>query len=151
MDIGVLELCGIVVTVSTAVGVPVAIVKWCGAYVTGRVGEEAADRAAAIIHLDQSIAAGTLASATKINDLDTRISQTIGHKVNNHASRLDALERARQSDIERIVKVESSIAAIDKSLERVEHGQEKLAVTINDRFDTLSAAIRLGRGATQLP
>ncbi|PTW45582.1 hypothetical protein C8J25_107267 [Sphingomonas faeni] len=145
MDIGVLEMCGAIAAIGTAVGMPLAVVRWCGAYVSGRVNEEAQDRAAAITHLDNSITAAAVTTTGKISDLDSRIAQTIGHKVNNHASRLDALERARQSDIERIVKVESSIAAIDKSLERVEHGQEKLAETMKDSFATLAESIRVVR------
>ncbi len=66
----------------------------------------------------------------------------IRHKIDNQVTRIDALEHGRGSDVTRIVKLEAAVSAIDKALERVERGQEKLNDTLNDRFDTLADAIR---------
>ena len=59
----------------------------------------------------------------------------VQHKVRGVVTRVDALEHLRLGDIERIVRVETSIAGMEKGLERVER-------TINDRFDILADSIR---------
>ncbi|TVV75304.1 hypothetical protein [Sphingomonas solaris] len=65
----------------------------------------------------------------------TRELRDVQHKVRNVSTRVDAIEHLRAGDIERIVRVETSIAGMEKGLERVER-------TINDRFDTLPGLIR---------
>lgn len=64
------------------------------------------------------------------------------HSVKNQTMRIDGLEHQRVSDVERIVKLESALQSVDRSIERVERGQDKLDKTINDRFDVLSESIR---------
>lgn len=64
------------------------------------------------------------------------------HQIKNQTTRIDAIEHLRIGDVERIVKLESAVQAIDKAVERVERGQEKLTDIVNDRFDTLAEAIR---------
>ncbi|WP_336869497.1 hypothetical protein [Sphingomonas sanguinis] len=64
------------------------------------------------------------------------------HQIKNQTARIDAVEHLRTADVERIVKLESAVQAIDKAMERVERGQDKLTDIVNDRFDTLADAIR---------
>lgn len=64
------------------------------------------------------------------------------HALKNQASRIDAIEHVRINENERIVKLEIAVQSFDKSIERIERGQEKLSDTINDRFDTLAESIR---------
>jgi len=66
----------------------------------------------------------------------------LAHRVKNQASRIDALEHHRTSDIERVVKLEAAVQSFDRAIERVERGQEKLSDTLNDRFDMLAESIR---------
>lgn len=78
--------------------------------------------------------------AKQIVILETKIGLTTGnldHKVRNTISRVDALEHIRQSDVERIVKLETALQGVERSMERLEKGQDKLSDTINDRFDQL--------------
>lgn len=142
MDIGVLELSVMIGTLSTAIAVPIGLIKWCGGYVTSRVDDERKDREAAILQVQRDREASHLAALAKVIELDTRIAQTIGHKTNNNATRLDGLERLRSADIERVVKVETAIGGIEKTIERVEHGQESLAKTIVDGFSQLADKMR---------
>ena len=75
-----------------------------------------------------------------VGDLETKIGLTTGnldYKVRNTISRVDALEHIRQSDVERIVKLETALQGVERSMERLEKGQDKLSDTINDRFDQL--------------
>ncbi|WP_294281302.1 hypothetical protein [uncultured Sphingomonas sp.] len=64
------------------------------------------------------------------------------HQIKNQTARIDAVEHLQTADVERIVKLESAVQAIDKAMERVERGQDKLTDIVNDRFDTLADAIR---------
>ncbi|WP_156680076.1 hypothetical protein [Sphingomonas profundi] len=66
----------------------------------------------------------------------------VAHKVRNVVTRVDSIEHLRTGDIERIVKLEAAQTSFDRAVERVERGQEKLADTINDRFDLLAESIR---------
>lgn len=127
MDIGILETCGIIAALSAGLGGPIAVVRWAGAMIDAKVQAESEAREIAL-----------KAEATRI---EARIDQT-DHRSRNNTQRLDSLERERTSTIERIVKVESAVTGIEKSIERVEHGQDRLSEQINDRFDVLADSIR---------
>lgn len=99
-DIGVLEACGILAAVSAGLGGPIAIVKWCAAFVTEKVTESE--------------------KQTKL------VIDAQGHKLANVATRVDAIERLRVSDVERIVKLESNLVNLEKGQERIEHALEKM-------------------------
>lgn len=51
---------------------------------------------------------------------------TINHKLNNERSRTDQLERSRQADVERIVRLETNFHAIEKGQERIEHAIDQM-------------------------
>ncbi|WP_267382255.1 MULTISPECIES: hypothetical protein [unclassified Sphingomonas] len=59
----------------------------------------------------------------------------VNHKVGNTIARVDSLERLRTGDIERIVKVETTISNVEKGLDRIDR-------SIHERFDTLADSIR---------
>lgn len=61
-----------------------------------------------------------------LKSLDDAIKSTIGHKVANTASRVDALERLRTSDVERIVKLETVQTAIKEGQTRIEHALDTM-------------------------
>ncbi|WP_294196541.1 hypothetical protein [uncultured Sphingomonas sp.] len=100
MDIGVLELCGIGAALSAGLGGPIAVIRWCGGYV------------------DQKVRESERALTAKID--------TVTHKSNNNTTRIDAIERLRVTDVERIVKVESNLSNLEKGQERIEHQLEKM-------------------------
>lgn len=100
MDIGVLEACGILAAVSAGLGGPIAVIKWCAGFVSEKVAE---------------------AEKTIKVRIDTQ-----AHKLANVAQRVDAIERLRSSDVERIVKVETNLANLEKGQERIEHALEKM-------------------------
>lgn len=64
------------------------------------------------------------------------------HRTKNIAQRLDGVEHLRSKDIERIVRLETSVQAIEKSIEEIKVGQSKLGDTITGRFDRLDERIR---------
>lgn len=111
MDIGVLELCGILGTLGTGFAVPFGLIKWCGAFVTKQI-EDSEKKTAVIIdgHTQQQ--------ATSINNHT--------HTISNVKTRVDALERLRVTDIERVVKVETNLANLEKGQERIEHALDKM-------------------------
>ncbi len=85
------------------------------------------------------------ALASKHDHFETVVGDKIDdvkHGLKNQAMRIDAVEHMRIGDVERIVKLESAVQAIDKAVERVERGQDKLASMMTDRFDTLAEALR---------
>lgn len=100
MDIGVLELCGIGAALSAGIGGPIAIIQWCAGFVSEKVTESE--------------------KATKAN-LDTQ-----SHKLNSVATRVEAIERARVADVERIVKLEPNLSNLAKGQDRIEHALEKM-------------------------
>lgn len=99
-EIGVLQLCGILAAISAGLGGPIAVVKWCAGYVDGKVSD--AEKGFKVA-------------------LDTQ-----GHKLANVSTRVDAIERLRVSDVERIVKLESNLMSLEKGQERIEHALEKM-------------------------
>ncbi len=100
MDIGVVELAGIVITLSSAVAVPIAVVRWCGNFVSGEV-EESEKR-----------------TQTTLEDHRHRIGNVTGH--------VDAIERLRITDVERLVKLETNYANLERGQARIEHQLEKM-------------------------
>ena len=50
----------------------------------------------------------------------------INHKLNNERTRTDQLERSRQADVERIVRLETNFHAIEKGQERIEHAIDQM-------------------------
>lgn len=65
----------------------------------------------------------------RITNLDSKIGVTTGnieHKVRNTITRVDALEHVRASDVERIVKLETNLANLEKGQERIEHQLDKM-------------------------
>mgnify|MGYP001617450287 CR=1 FL=1 len=99
-DIGVLELCGFAAAISAGVAGPIAAIKWCASFVTEKVSD--AEKGLKVL-------------------IDAQ-----GHKLNNHSSRLDGIERLRSNDVERIVKLETNLNNLEKGQERIEHALEKM-------------------------
>lgn len=100
MDIGVLEVAGMVAALSAGLGGPVAIIRWCGTFVGEKVDE---------------------------SEKKTKLTfETHAHKLNNVAQRVDAIERLRTSDIERVVKLEANLSNLEKGQERIEHAIERM-------------------------
>ena len=100
MDIGVLQLAGMVAALSAGLGGPIAIVKWCAAFV-----------------------------AEKVTDSERALNLTIsnqGHKLANVATRMDSIEREHQKHIERTVRLETNLQNLEKGQERIEHQLEKM-------------------------
>lgn len=65
----------------------------------------------------------------RITNLDTKLGVTMGntdHKLRNTITRVDALEHVRASDVERIVKLETNLANLEKGQERIEHQLDKM-------------------------
>lgn len=60
----------------------------------------------------------------------------IKHRIANDRARVDALDRDRQKDVERIVKVETQLNSIEKGQERIEHSLEKMSVDLGNRIDS---------------
>lgn len=100
MDIGVLEMCGILAAVSAGLAGPMAVVRWCAGYVGEKVGE----------------AEKTLKLAIDQNT----------HKLGNVTMRVDSIERESRLSVERIVKLESNLMNLEKGQERIEHALEKM-------------------------
>lgn len=100
MDIGVMEIAGIVITLSSAVAVPIAVVRWCANFVSGEVEESEA--------------------RTKATLEDHR------HRIGNVVQRVDAIERLRVTDVERLVKLETNYLNLERGQLRIEHQLEKM-------------------------
>lgn len=100
MDLGILEACGIVAALSAGLGGPVAVIRWCSSSVDRKISES-----------EKAI---------------TITTDTHGHKLANVSQRLEIVERARVSDVERIVKLETNLHALEKGQERIEHQLEKM-------------------------
>lgn len=100
MDIGILEVAGLMITVSSAVAVPIGIIRWCGNFVSGEV-EESEKRLQATLD-------------------DHR------HRIGNVTGRVDAIERLRVADVERLVKLETNYANLERGQARIEHQLEKM-------------------------
>lgn len=99
-DIGILEACGILAAISAGLGGPVAVIKWCAGLMDKKV-----------------------ADSEKATNL-TITSQ--GHKLNNVAQKVEAMERLRSSDVERIVKLETNLSNLERGQARIEHQLEKM-------------------------
>jgi hypothetical protein len=65
----------------------------------------------------------------------------IEHKLNGERQRVNILETHRNTDIERIVKLETNMHNIEKSQERIEHALERMAVDLGNRIDNWSEAL----------
>jgi hypothetical protein len=65
------------------------------------------------------------------------------HKINGERARVNILETYRNTDIERIVKLETNMHNIEKSQERIEHALEKMSVDLGNRIDHWSEALSL--------
>lgn len=100
MDMGILEACGILAALSAGLGGPIAVVKWVGGAIDRRVAD----------------------TEGKLNN---RIDNQ-AHKIANHASRLDAIEREHQKHIERTVRLETNLQNLEKGVLRIEHTLEKM-------------------------
>lgn len=87
-----------------------------------------------------------------IHDSMDRDIKSLEHKLANERARIDTLDRERQKDVERIVKVETQLNSIEKGQERIEHGLEKMALDLGHRIDgwaeQFSASIREVRSVT---
>lgn len=70
-----------------------------------------------------------------VHDTMDRDLKSLEHKLANERARVDQLDRERQKDVERIVKVETQLNSIEKGQERIEHGLEKMAVDLGNRID----------------
>lgn len=100
MDIGILEVAGIMITASSAIAVPIGIIRWCGNFVSGEVEES-----------------------------EKRIQTTLDdhrHRIGNVTGRVDAIERLRMADVERLVKLETNYANLERGQARIEHQLEKM-------------------------
>lgn len=99
-DMGILELAGIVAALSAGLGGPIAVIKWCASFVGEKITESE--------------------KAMKVT-IDTQ-----GHKINNVTARVDAMERLRVADVERLVKLETNYANLERGQARIEHALEKM-------------------------
>lgn len=83
---------------------------------------------------------------TPVHDVLDRDIKDISHKLANERQRIEALERSRSQDVERIVKLETQFDSILKSHERVEKAVEKIPEEMGHRMDKwaeqLSQSIR---------
>jgi septal ring factor EnvC (AmiA/AmiB activator) len=78
-------------------------------------------------------------SFERLENADTNHTRELSdtkHALKNQTNRIDALEHARTGDIERLVKLETAVANVDKSLERIERGQDKLKTELVDIFNS---------------
>ena len=99
-DVGILQICGVLAALGTGLAMPVAIIRWCGSFVAEKVSES---EKALRVTIDNQ-----------------------GHKIANVTTRVDAMERLRSSDVERIVKLETNLSNLEKGQERIEHALEKM-------------------------
>jgi len=89
------------------------------------------------------------------HDAMKRDMEAMGHKLANERQRIDALDRDRQKDVERIVKLETQLHSIEKGQERIEHALEKMAADLGNRIDgwaeQFSTSIREVRNVNPKP
>lgn len=89
------------------------------------------------------------------HDAIKRELEGMGHKLANERQRIDALDRDRQKDVERIVKLETQLHSIEKGQERIEHALEKMAADLGNRIDgwaeQFSTSIREVRNVAPKP
>lgn len=115
-----IELILIAASAITGIGGAFSLItKW----ITGSISRDVAD-----------VARDVVAANKRIDSQD--------HRAKNILGRLDGVEHLRSKDIERIVRLETSVQAIEKSIEEIKAGQVKLGDTITDRFDKLDVRIK---------
>jgi len=100
MDIGVLEIAGILTVISSGLAGPVAVIRWCAGQMEKKVAESEKTTNQAISNQ--------------------------GHKLANVATRMDSIEREHQKHIERTVRLETNLQNLEKGQERIEHQLEKM-------------------------
>lgn len=125
-DIGIQALVAFFVPLGTAVAMLFAAAKWGGDAITKRISDHHAANVKPQI-------------------------EAVDHRSRNHGTRLDAIEHLRTTDIERIVKLEAAVTGFERSIERIEKGQEKLAENMQSGFDALATSIREIRTVSPRP
>jgi hypothetical protein len=117
VDIGVIELSGIVATISAAIAVPIGAMRWGSNYIKDQIRQ--AQEAAKVI------------------------TDAISHKVNNIAASVAGIHTYNLAHHERTVKLEGQYANLKEGLDRVEHsievsrreqaeGNEKIVIAIRE-------------------